>query len=88
MDTKVAIRTRAVEIAASVKDVNSENILIVANKISEYIIGHANIPESLDMQNFIKSLTDATVNAYDESLKKQCPNLLGGSATFGYVAPK
>ena len=88
MDTKIAIRTRAAEIAASVKDVNSDNIIFVADMIAKYIIGSASIPESLDMKDFIKSVTDATVSAYDSSVKKQCPELLGGSIHSWYGVGK
>ena len=84
METLVELRIQAVKVASSLKDVSSENIIPVASMIYHYIKGGAKIPESMNMEDFVKSITDATMNSYDSAMKKQCPEVLGSFSTTGY----
>lgn len=60
METLVDLRLQSVKIAASLKDVSSECVLDVADKIYRYIKRDAQLPESVSMDEFVRSIANAT----------------------------
>lgn len=60
METLVDLRLQSVKIAASLKDVSSECVLDVADKIYRYIKRDAQLPESVSMDEVVRSIANVT----------------------------
>ncbi len=57
--SKVDLRLEAARIASTCKDVDSNNIVDVANSIYSFVIGNADVPEIVpDMMAMFKELTE------------------------------
>lgn len=54
-NSKIEVRSESIRIA-SLLGVTSENILDVAKKIEEYIMGDAELPETYDRNSYFKEL--------------------------------
>lgn len=73
METLVDLRMQSVRIAASLRDVSSECVLDVAEKIYKYIKRDAQLPESVSMSEFVKSVVDASMTNIDKDFKTPSP---------------
>lgn len=56
---KADVRMEAVRIAATMKNVTSENIIEVSNSIASFVVGDANIPESYNQTECMSKLLDS-----------------------------
>jgi hypothetical protein len=70
METLVDLRLQSVRIAASLRDVSSECVLDVADKIYKYIKRDAQLPESVSMDELVKSIVDASLINTEKDFKK------------------
>jgi hypothetical protein len=69
METLVDLRLQSVRIAASLRDVSSECVIDVAEKIYKYIKRDAQLPESVSMEELVKSIVDASFVNKEKDLK-------------------
>lgn len=56
MNSKIEARTEAVKLALNVEGVTSENIIEVSEKITAFIIGNAELPESFNYNAEMQAL--------------------------------
>lgn len=86
MNSMVQVRARALEIAASVKDVSSENIIDVADKIAKYIKRDVNIPEYVGAYDVATAIMDKVVQHAEKDFYKT-PSIVpdGPLAMFGTI---
>lgn len=79
MESMVNLRLQAVKVAASLKDVSSEHVIDVADKIVRYVKGKADIPETYDpTEEARKMMKDLIGNAEE---KHKYKSSFFGSAT-------
>lgn len=74
MNSMVELRLESIRIAASLRDVSSECVIDIAAKITRYIKGDAVLPESVSMEDFVKSITENTFAKIGEKEKKLYPS--------------
>lgn len=73
METLIDLRLQAIRIAASLKDVSSENVIDIADKIYIYIKKDSQIPESISMDELIMSIANAAVINVEKGFKREPP---------------
>lgn len=56
MNSKIEARIEAVKLALNVEGVTSENIIEVSEKIADFIIGSAELPDNYDSNAMTKEL--------------------------------
>lgn len=58
MNSKIEARIEAVKLALNVEGVTSENIIEVSEKIADFIIGGAELPDNNDPNAFMKEIME------------------------------
>ena len=71
METLIDLRLQAIKIAATLKDVSSENLIDVADKIYIYIKKNSQIPESISMDELVLSIANAAAISVDKNFKRE-----------------
>lgn len=55
-NSKIEVRCEAIKLASSLKDVTSENVVLVSKNIEAYIVGDIKLPDVYDPNAFMKEL--------------------------------
>lgn len=58
MNSKIEARIEAVKLALNVEGVTSENIIDVSEKIANFIVGDAELPDNNDPNAFMKEIME------------------------------
>ena len=66
MDSMVKVRVKALEIATSLRDVSSENVVDVADKVAKYIKRDADIPEYVSADKLAADIMDKAMQFIKE----------------------
>ncbi|WP_297448721.1 hypothetical protein [uncultured Alistipes sp.] len=56
MNSKIEARIEAVKLALNVEGVTSENIIEVSEKIADFVIGNAELPNTYDSNSYLKEI--------------------------------
>lgn len=64
MESMVDLRLQAIKIAASMKDVSSECVIDVAEKIVRYVKGNSAIPETFDPAEEARKMVEAMMDKF------------------------
>ena len=75
MESMVDLRLQSVKIAATMKDVNSECVIDVAEKIVRYVKGDASIPETYDPTAEARKMVEGMMNKFNADKPSPLPPL-------------
>jgi hypothetical protein len=74
-NSKIEARCEAVRMAACVKDVTSDNLLEMAKKIENYIVGDIELPDIYDPNANFKELVEKISNRVVDGNEKRTPGV-------------
>ena len=67
MESMVDLRLHAIQIAASMKDVSSECVIDVAEKIVRYVKGNSTLPETFDPTEEARKMVEGMMDKFNVS---------------------
>lgn len=74
-NSRIEARCEAVRMAASVKDVTSDNLLEMAKKIEHYIVGDIELPDIYDPNAYMKELTEKLASFTSQRNENKTPGV-------------
>lgn len=75
MNSKIEARIEAVKLALNVEGVTSENIIEVSERIADFIVGNAELPEKDESVDFQKQMMDMVTDVYKRNTTPANPEV-------------